>query len=111
MIRRAFLSAVASAAVAVALPVPVEAATPKAFRRWCRFDYPTDAWVPIRFEDIKAGMVIWVEDVGHPDGRSEVVTAYSDSRVDPDGSEYFQSYHAIDSATNQWVPVGTPSVA
>lgn len=112
------------------------AAEPKPFRRWYRFDrggawrwdalrefwikvksdplsleppaVPVNPWIPIRFEDIKAGMEIWVED---SETGSEVVMAGTDCEPLPrpgggfyyDGEPVFFYAAKIDPKTNQWV--------
>lgn len=98
------------------------AAEPKPFRRWYRFLRDTDRWVwdksagrwfydpwePIAFEDIKAGMEIWVEDSATG---SEVVLAGTDCEPLPrpgggfyyDGEPVFFYAAKIDPATNEWV--------
>lgn len=77
---------------------PVEAVEPKPFRRWYQYVRALDTWKPIAFEDIRAGMEIWVEDSSTG---SEVVYASSDCIR----GEFFTVGARIDPNTNQWVDV------
>lgn len=108
MTRRSMMNTVMMSAIAVVACAPLAAMSPNCLTRkpgryFHRFNRPSDSWVPIEFEDIRAGMEIWTEDFYAPNDVCSTVVLVSCGPDQCREADEFMASARIDPKTNQWV--------